>query len=165
MRTRIPTAFFGLVLGLCTCMNSVQAAGTVELNWQDPVNFADAGRNVVDRERTLRLLGEHIQALGARLPDGQVLRLEVLNLDLAGEPRILRGWGMDEVRVMGDLGDSPQIQLRYTLQAGGQTLATGNATLRNLGYLFKPRNGALAYEKHMVDQWFERTFAAPAAAR
>lgn len=167
MRARLPAKLFGigLIVGLVASLGSAQAAGTVVVNWVDPVNFADAGRNVVDRERTLQMLGEHMQTLGARLAQGQVLRLEVLNLDLAGELRPWHSWGMDEVRVLGDRADSPHMQLRYTLQGGGQTLASGEATLRDLGYLFRQRSGALAYEKHMLDQWFERSFGALTHAR
>ncbi len=163
MCTRIRTAL--LATCLAACLGSAQATGAVALTWLEPANYTDAGRNVVDRERTLRTLGEHIQALGAKLPDGQVLRLEVLDLDLAGDVRHWRGWGMDEVRVMGGRADWPRIQLRYTLQAAGQTLASGEARLSDMGYLFRQRDGTLAYEKRMVDDWFQRTFAPQAATR
>jgi hypothetical protein len=162
MRTCIPATL--LVLATLAC--NAHAAGTVTLNWQDPANYTDAGRNVVDRERSLLALGAHMQAWGALLPDGQTLRLEVLDLDLAGEVRHWPGWGMDEIRVMGDRPDWPRMQLRYTLQAAGQTLHSGEARLSDMGYLLRQqRDGALAYEKRMVDAWFRRTIAPQAATR
>ncbi|MBP6764619.1 MAG: DUF3016 domain-containing protein [Rubrivivax sp.] len=163
MRTHIHKAL--LALGLVASLGSAQAAGTVVLSWLDDANYADAGRNTVERERTLQTLGRHIQALGAQLPDGQVLKLEVLDLDLAGDARPWHGRYMDEVRVLGGMADWPQMKLRYNLQAGNQTLASGTASLSDMGYLFRQRVGVLAYEKHMVDAWFQQTFVASAGTR
>ena len=59
--------------------------------------FTDVGFATIDRERTLQSLTQHFEALGRRLPDGQTLRVEVLDVNLAGEvwPR-----GPSEVRVL-----------------------------------------------------------------
>lgn len=154
-----------LWLGWAACLGSAQAAGTVVLDWIEPASYTDAGRHVIDREHTLQSLGQHIQALGKHLPDGQLLRLEVLDLDLAGDVGRWHGWGLDEVRVLGGMADWPKMKLRYTLQSAGQTLASGEASLSDIGYLFRPRAGALAYEKRMLDAWFKRSFAAQAAMR
>ena len=47
------------------------AAGKVEVSFIEPDKFADAGRSSLDRERTLKTLGDYLQALGSELPDGQ----------------------------------------------------------------------------------------------
>lgn len=140
-------------------------AGEVEVKFIEPDKFSDAGRSSVDRERTLKSLGDYLQALGRELPAGQTLRLEVTDLDLAGNIEPF-GWRrMDDVRVLRGGADWPHLNLRYTLQAEGRTLKAGDAHLSDLSYMYALRGrdlgqGDLAYEKRMVRRWFDETFAA-----
>lgn len=138
------------------------AAGTVEVNWLHPDQYSDAGRSFADRERTMKSLTDYFTQLGRRLPDGQTLKLEVLDVDLAGgvEP-----WGWDELRVLRGRADWPRMTLRFSLQAGGQTLKAGEERLSDMNYMFaRPgldmQGGDLVYEKRMLSEWFVRTFAA-----
>lgn len=138
------------------------AAGTVEVRWLQPERYADAGRTALDRERTLASLAEHVAKLGAKLPDGQTLTLEVLDLDLAGEIRP-RGW--NEVRVLRGGTDAPRISLRYALQGGGMAPRSGEVRLADLSYLdaflhAARRGDELVYEKRMLDRWFDANFGA-----
>ena len=95
LRTVLSTA----TLLCAAAVPPAQAAGSVEVQWLDPAQYSDAGRSAIDRERVTRILGDHLQKLGRLLPDGQVLKLQVTELDLAGaiEPfgwqnlRVLRG--------------------------------------------------------------------------
>jgi hypothetical protein len=143
---------------LCAALAPARAAGTVDVSWVEPERFADAGRGVIERERTLRALGEYLATLGQRLPDGQQLRLEVLDLDLAGE---LEFMGTQELRVMRGRADGPHMSLRYALRAEGKKLKAGQAELSDLGYLIRPREGDLGYEKHMIDDWFKASLTLP----
>jgi hypothetical protein len=140
---------------------SARAAGTVEVVYIEPEKFADVGRGAFDRERTLKAMTEFLQDLGATLPDGQTLKLEVTEFDLAGE---ILPWGRgQELRVMGQHVDWPHLALRYTLQSEGRTLKAGEANLTDMNYLMslRPRDqGELAYEKRMVRTWFEATIVA-----
>lgn len=146
------------------------AAGSVEVTYIEPQNFADTGRNALDREQTLKLMSEYLQSLGAKLPQGQTLRLEVTDLDLAGivEPFGWRSGGIgNEVRVMRGRADWPHMNLRYTLVADGRVLKTGAAKLADMNYMHSLHgreqahsNDALAYEKNMVRRWFDETFVA-----
>ena len=143
------------------------AAGKVEVTYIEPQNFADIGRNAVDREQTLKLMSEYLQSLGAKLPQGQTLRLEVTDLDLAGNVEPF-GWRTgSEVRVMRGRADWPHMNLRYTLVAEGRVLKTGDAKLADMNYMQSLQgreqahsSDALAYEKHMVRRWFDETFLA-----
>lgn len=140
---------------------AAQAAGQVQVRWINPEQFSDIGRSAIDRERTMKLLDEHLQRLGRQLPDGQTLLIEMLDLDLAGEIEPL-GW--QPLRVLRGRADWPRLTLRYTLQAAGATLKTGEARLAEMNYLAAPRLaashlGELAYEKQMVNRWFKDTFA------
>ena len=132
------------------------AAGSVEVQWLDPAQYSDAGRSAIDRERVTRILAAHLQKLGRLLPDGQVLKLQVTDLDLAGEIEPFR-W--HDLRVLRGRADWPQMSLRYTLSADGRTLKTGDARLQDMGYLFTTQQGDLGYEKRMLEQWFKATFS------
>jgi hypothetical protein len=132
------------------------AAGQVQVTWIEPEKFADIGRGVLDRERSLRTLADHLQALGSRLPDGQSLNIEVTDVELAGELEPFTRFHQ-EVRVLRGRADWPRISLRYTLSQGERMLARGAADLSDPNYLYRsPRldqGHSLAYEKRMLDDW------------
>jgi hypothetical protein len=132
------------------------AAGQVEVAWIEPDHFADAGRSVIDRERTMSALGDHLKRWARLLPDGQTLKLEVLDLNLAGE---IEPYGWHQVRVLRGRADWPQMKLRYTLQNQGNTLKAGDADLADMHYRLGDRTSELAFEKRMLDQWFKKTIA------
>lgn len=140
-----------------------QAAATVDVRYVEPDNFADIGRSSWDRERTLKALTAHLHKLGSALPDGQTLRLDVTDVDLAGD---IRPWGTHELRVLRGQADWPQISLRYTLLEGERTLKSGEVRLSDLAYM-QALNGRdrpgeeLAVEKRMMRRWFAETFATP----
>jgi hypothetical protein len=135
------------------------AAGQVELNFLDSDRYADIGVGNFDRERNLRDLQAHFDRLGQRLPAGQTLKVDVLDVDLAGELRPNRA---DEMRVMRGGVDWPSMKLRYTLTADGTTLAQGEDQLTDPGYMFTRRGlmeyRSLPYEGRMLNQWFSKTF-------
>jgi Protein of unknown function (DUF3016) len=64
---------------------AAQAVGRVEVRYVQPERFSDAGFGAVERERTLKVLSQHFDRLAQRLPDGQLLQVEVTDVDLAGE--------------------------------------------------------------------------------
>ncbi len=150
-------------LALTGLLSTAYAAGKVEVRFIEPEHFSDAGRDSIDRDRTLKQLGEYLQHLGERLPEGQTLQLEVLDVDLAGELRPRPGG--QEIRVLRGGADWPRMKLRYTLAVGGQTLKSGQADLSDMAYLQGPpardfADTELPYEKRMISKWFEQTFAA-----
>lgn len=155
-------AFLALALS-CTAALPV-LAGEVEVKFIDPDKFADAGRSNRDRERTLQTLADYLQTLGRELPDGQTLRIEVRDIDLAGNVEPFGWYRSDEVRVLRGRADWPHVYLSYTLQAEGRTLKAGEAQLADLSYMYSLRGrdrsvDEMAYEKRMVRRWFDETFA------
>ena len=136
------------------------AAGSAEVSYVQPDRFTDVGRGSVDREHTLQSLTQFFDTLGKRLPDGQTLRVEVLDVDLAGEiwPR-----SAHEVRVLRGRADWPHMTLRYTLLEGSRTVKAGEARLADMSYLFNQQRlsqyGDLPFEKRMLDRWFKEEIA------
>jgi hypothetical protein len=137
-----------------------QASGTVEISYVQPEHFADIGWGSFERDRNLRSLSEVLTKLGNKLPDNQVLRLEVLDVDLAG--RVWPG-SLHELRVMRGGADWPQMTLRYSLLEDGKTVKAGESRMTDMNYLFARQpttslEGNLPYEKRMIDHWFSDTF-------
>jgi hypothetical protein len=137
---------------------SSQAAGVVEVNFVDAAHYSDAGFGASQVELTTRALGAHLQKLGARLPDGQTLHVDVLDVDLAGN---VKHGAHRDLRVMRGGADWPQIRLRYTLTADGKTLKTGTDRLTDLNYqdgMTPPADDPYVYEERLLTRWFKTTF-------
>lgn len=153
------TAF--LALALLAGSLPAAAGGVATVNFVKADQYTDIGRGVVDRERHLAILADHIKALGRQLPDGQVLAIEVLDVDLAGDIWPTRRF--DDLRVLKGGVDWPRMHLRWTLQSAGRTLRAGDDRLSDMAYLARTsRLGmtqALAHDLRMLDDWFGKTFA------
>lgn len=139
------------------------AAGTVEVAYIQPEKFVDFGFGNYERERNQASLNQSFQRLARQLPDGQTLKIEVLDVDLAGE---LKPGSARDVRIVRGSVDWPRIKLRYVLQAGSTTLKSGERDLADMNYLFSQRSitardGGLPYEQRMIDRWFTETFVPP----
>jgi Protein of unknown function (DUF3016) len=143
---------FALVAG------SAGAATTV--TYVQPDKFTDMPFVPWEREETLKDLTEHFTRLGNSLPQGQDLRIEVTDIDLAGHPVPSARLGRD-LRVMNGRADWPRIELRYALEQNGQVIKSGEARLTDMNYLdHRIRyfdSEPLRYEKQMIDDWFEKT--------
>lgn len=145
---------------------AAQASGRAEVRYVQPERYADAGFGAVEQERTQRVLTAHFDRLAQRLPDGQVLRVDVTDVDLAGEVDTL---AFHRVRVLGQLPDAPRLGLKYELRQGEQVLAQGEERLTDLAYLDRSRglrrDEPLPYEGRLLDRWFSERLAKPAGVR
>lgn len=156
MRTAASTLVSALVAAWLACSAlPAWAAGQVDVSWLKPEDYTDAGRSVVDRERTLGALGDYMQRWAHKLPDGQTLKIEVLDVNLAGE---IEPFSWNQVRVVRGTADWPQMKLRYTLLADGRTLRSGEADLADMHYRMSESGSELGFEKRMLDKWFKATF-------
>jgi len=160
--TQHPTriAFAAAALA-AACALPVHAAGSVDVTFAaDPNRYSDAGRDPNDVRRNEEALARHLQALGAQwLPDGQQLKVDVIDLDLAGRFKLSHAPGFDQFRIARGGADTPSIRLRYTLSEGGRVVTSGEETVTDLNYL---RHGAdirdhepLRNEKRMLEGWFK----------
>lgn len=131
-------------------------AGDVIVNYIQPDSFSDIPTGG-EREETLRALTAHFVKLGAKLPPGQNLRIDVQNIDMAGSER--PSGARTDLRVT-NRSAWPSIDLHYTLESNGQVISSGDAQLRDTAFLDRPNryfnHDTLRYEKRMVDSWFEK---------
>lgn len=146
-------------------ITGAQAVGRAEVRFVTPEKYTDAGFGVQERERTQQLLHTHFARLAKRLPDGQVLRVDITDVDLAGEVDSL---AFHRIRVIGQLPDAPRLDMRFELRQGDQVIARGEEKLSDLAYDFGrigvQRGEPLQYETRMIDRWFKTRFATQLAS-
>ncbi|HET9821154.1 MAG TPA: DUF3016 domain-containing protein [Burkholderiaceae bacterium] len=158
MRIVVPV---GVAVCAAVITLTAQAAGKVEISFVAPEKYSDihdAARRLDDNLKALR---HHLeQAAAPYVADGQTLKIDVLDVDLAG--RVEPATRPDDVRVLRGEADWPRIHLRYTLDAGGSTLRRGDAWLSDMAYLQRlpppDRGMGLAYERRMIDEWLRSEF-------
>ena len=143
-------------------LSAGSASAGVTVTFSHPENYADLPFSPWDREQILKDLNEHFGRLSAKLPAGQDLKIEVLDVDLAG--RLKPGFrGGQDIRILRGGADWPHIHLRYTLESAGQVIASGEEHLSNMMYLDRINRYAsgdpLRYEKQMIDDWFKEKIA------
>jgi len=143
------------------------ARAEVQVIFTNPESYVDAAlhrdRGPKGREVALKTIQEQLIRLGEQyLASNQTLKIEVLNVDLAGE---LEWWhGPYDIRYLRDY-TWPTIKLRYTLEQDGQTVRTNEETVSDMSYqmniIATSRSGEIMpHEKLMLARWFRARFAA-----
>jgi Protein of unknown function (DUF3016) len=160
------TYVLSAALMACAASLPARAAGIVEVNFVKPNEYADIGRSAVDREEVLARFNNHLKAFGQRLPDGQTLKVQVLDIDLAGE--VKPTFRAHDIRVLRGNVDWPRVKLHWDLVGGdGRVLNSGDEHLADMAYLIRtPRHASrdwLAYDLRLLDEWFVKRFDAAAA--
>jgi len=162
-RVAVP-AFAVLAFATLFLPSAGSAMAGVTVAYDNPQNFTDAklfyGFSKVDKF-VLKDIGRHLDKLGQRyLPADQTLKVEVLDIDLAGYFRPV-GRAGENLRIL-DQGTWPRIKLRYTLTKGGAVLAQGEDYLIDQNYLTYAYVGStsdsLRYEKRLLTDWFRKRF-------
>lgn len=166
MFTMRPTS---IALGLCLALAGTAQAGSVTVAFAEPpARFSDAGDSIADEKHNLQSLARHLEALGASLPADQSLKVELIDVDLAGEMRFTRLSPGRMLRILRGGTDVPRITLRYTLESNGRVLRSGEETVADLDYAHRGAsvhaNSSLYFEKRMLTQWFRSRFVSPEAA-
>jgi hypothetical protein len=140
-------------------------AGSVTVSFAEPIaytTYQDAGNTRWQERANLQALADHLQALGQRyLPADQALKVELLDVDLAGSTHASRRSGYD-FRVVRGRADWPRVNVRYSLEAGGKPVQSGEEWVTDMGYAHGfvgvRRAEALHYEKRMLEAWFKSRF-------
>ena len=160
---RVLSVFMACAAALATAAN-----GAVLVTFKEPEKYLDAGRFRMETPRVLAELERHLQDLGTRyLRSDQTLKIEVLDVDLAGDEEMRRSPGQD-VRILRGGADWPRIRLRFVLEGGDKPAVSGEENLSDMNYLQRPytvrSNESLAYEKRMLEDWFKAKFRPPTGA-
>jgi len=124
--------------------------------------MTDVPRWATDRESMETSFREHLEKLAAKLPAGQDLKVEFLDIDLAGDefPRV----PVRDIRVMKGRADWPRLHVRYSIEQDGQVLRSGEDKLADPNYLMGSNwydHELYGHEKQMLDEWFKKKVLAP----
>ena len=137
------------------------ASAAVTVSYIEPEHFGEMPLATWERDEILRDLTAHFDRLGKTLPAGQDLKVEVLDMRLAG--RLRRG-GPREIRVIKNGADWPTMHIRYAVESGGKVITSGESKLSDMAYTSRTTRYSdgepLRYEKRMIDEWFKKTIAA-----
>lgn len=139
-------------------------AATSEVTWSDYENYRDIRETSMTRtkfrEFVFNTLEEHFSELAATLPADNTLKINVTNVDLAGDINVA---SMNDIRVIKSMYP-PQMTFSYQLiDAEGKTIISADDfVLRDMGFMssvpLKYRKKTLGYEMNMLDKWFRETF-------
>jgi hypothetical protein len=161
MRSRMAVAAFIAAF----CGAAAARAGEARVEFVAPERFTDASvtgdHRIGPEEPTLRELADHLRHLAQHgLPEGQLLDVQVTDIDLAGRYDPLR-LGARDTRIVRGV-DWPRITLRYSLRAGDRVLGAGDEVLQDQAFEFRAGRsqpgGRLFFEKAMLDDWFQKRF-------
>jgi hypothetical protein len=116
------------------------------------------------RKEILEELRTHVAKQANRLmAAGQVLRITVTDVDLAGEFEPWRAAGGNDIRIVRDLYP-PRIKLAFRLtEADGTILAQGDRDLGDLNFLQRlsiQMDDPRRHEKALLDDWLRKEFGA-----
>jgi hypothetical protein len=156
-KSLLAAALIGLLLAPAPSLAGVQ------VRFVSPERYTDAGSfGARSRDATLAEFRTYLQRLGERfLAPGQILSIDVLNIDLAGHYEPWRR-NLSDVRIMRDV-TPPSFRLRYVLREKGRPTRSGEDTLTDINYQMNPSarfsSDRYAYEKALLDDWFRRNFS------
>ncbi len=153
------------LLALCTIVSlqSVAYAATSEVTWTDYEKYRDIhpgnGSRKHFRESTFKNFEKHFAKLAENLPEGQVLKIEVTDVDLAGDTHV---GGINRMRIVKDIF-FPRMNFSYQLvNDDGSEVLSGKVELKDMNFMMtgslRYRHDSLGYEKKMLDDWFGDTF-------
>ena len=157
---------FTLMVTLLTSMLLIAPgafAASSEVTWTDYKSYRDIDAGNENRksfrERTFKGFEKHFSKLAATLPEGQVLKIDVTDVDLAGDTNAS---GIHRTRIIKHLY-SPRMNFSYQLfDAEGKVIQADEVVVKDMNFMsgisLKYRNKSLGYEKKMLDDWFDKTF-------
>lgn len=159
-------ALYVSLLLTALCAAGPASAG-VTVAFVQPDRYTDMPFPPWEKDVVMKDLDQFLVKMGAKwLPAGQDLKIEVLDIDLAGNLR--NDVGGRQIRVLIGGSDWPMIEVRYTLESAGKTLRTGTERVSDMNYFNShvsnpgKHTEALFYEKQMLNDWFKAKFAAEA---
>lgn len=153
---------FTTLVGVSLLLASAAATAAVTVNFVKPENYPDMPFSPVDRDAVLKDIGDYFTRLGTNLPEGTDLRIDVLDLDLAGRIEPARR-GATDIRIVRGGADWPRMTLHFSVESGGKVINSGEVQLQDMDYQFRTSrlssSDPLRYEKKMIDDWFYKAVA------
>ncbi len=143
---------------------AANAYSAVSVKFTKPEGFADMPFSDSGKEDVYKELRRHFDKLGAKLPAGQDLKIDIRDINLAGsiEPQRISTDG--DFRVLRGGADFPMMEFKYVIESQGKVIKSGDARVTDFNYLRGlnrySANEPLRYEKKMLDEWFVKEIVA-----
>jgi len=157
----VSSVLFGAIFSLLLISQGI--AATSEVKWTNPEDYRDIhpgdSHRKHFRERTFRTLERHFSKLAEKLPEGQILKIDVTNIDLAGD---VNYGGLKRFRIIKEIY-FPKMSFAYqVLDMNNAEISANEVNLKNMNFMMNTglryRNKSLGYELKMLDDWFKETF-------
>jgi len=144
-------------IGMACLLIATGASAAATVSFINPEKMTDVPHFSSDLESMEMVFREHLDELASRLPAGQELKVEFLDIDLAGDvfPRV----PVRDIRVMKGRADWPRMHLRYTIEQDGKVLRSGDREIADPNYLMgssTSNNELYSHEKKLLDDWFRK---------
>jgi len=146
--------------------SSQTIAAISEVNWLNSEKYQDIRAGEEHREhfkrKIFKAFEQHFSKLAEKLPEEQVLKISVINVDLAGD---VNHGGINRYRLIKGLY-FPKMKFSYQIvDSNNIEINAGVADLKDMNFLMhsnlKYRNTFLGYEFQMLDKWFHTSFVKP----
>jgi len=136
---------------------AASASAAANVTFVEIDKMTDVPHDFHKREDMQFLFREHLNLLSEKLPAGQVLKVDFLDIDLAGDefPRV----AVRDIRVLKGQADWPRMHLRYRIEQDGKVVGSGESKLSDPGYLMgvnRYDRDLYGHEKQMLDDWFKK---------
>jgi len=140
------------------------SAAKSEIKWNNPEKYRDIKAGDENRKafkaRVYKTFEKHFAKLAEKLPENQTLKIEINDIDLAGDVNI--GGGINRIRIITDLY-FPRMKFSYNLLNADNTSAkAGEINLKDMSFMLgsnlRYRNDSFGYDKKMIAEWFKDTF-------
>lgn len=158
---KLPILFISILT--LTIMQSQVFAASSEVTWTEPEKYRDIRPGNENRksfqDRIFSSFEKHFSQLAERLPEGQTLKIDVTNVDLAGDTHAA---GINQTRIVKEMYP-PRMNFSYQLvNADGSIAQAETVELKDMSFMMnralKYRNTSIGSEKKMLDDWFFETF-------
>ncbi len=140
------------------------SAAQVEVKWTNPDKYRDIysgdENRKAFRERLFKTFEKHFAKLASKLPEKQILKIEVKDVDLAGDVNF---GSINRIRIVKDIY-FPRFKFSYQLiDEKGKVLESGEENLKDMNFLhtnnnLRYNNESFGYDKRMIENWFNKAF-------
>lgn len=165
----------GLLTSMTACVSvhdqpagpdPVTEKGVVKITWQEPTKYTDivATGQLQSRfeNKLFNTLTDELNGIASKvLKPGEVLMMDVTNVDLAGDVRPSFGETATNIRVVKDVYP-PKINFRYKIMQGNRVVMSGNEKLQDMFFMggIQPVvQRPFMYESNLLRHWFNKSIA------
>lgn len=145
-------------------MTSLQVnAATVEVTFTEPEKYVDIRSGDVNRKHYRKNvfynIEKQLKKLAKKLPEDNILKVDVIDIDLAGDIRLIDA---RSIRVVKE-PLAPRLKFTYQLlDKNNKVIKAGEENIRDASFLMhqsiRYRNESFGHEKKLLARWFRDTF-------